>query len=59
MYYVVKIHSHTDKQLLWKVLSRPMKHKSDTEVWLDFVKLEDEKRNIKHREYMVVYIESV
>jgi len=32
-FYVVRTYSHTDKQQLWKVLSRPFKDESSAEAW--------------------------
>jgi hypothetical protein len=36
-YYVCRTHSHTDRQQLWKVMSRPFRHKEDAEAWKEYV----------------------
>jgi len=35
-YYVARVYSHTDRQLLWKIVSRPFKNKPDAEDWAKF-----------------------
>jgi len=36
MYFVVRVYSSTDKRLLWKVESRPIKNKADAEFELEY-----------------------
>jgi hypothetical protein len=36
-YYVVKMYSWTDRQQLWKIMSRPITNKFDAEIWKDHV----------------------
>jgi vacuolar-type H+-ATPase subunit I/STV1 len=51
-YFVLRTHSYTDKQRLWKVLSRPIANRNDADVWLEVEK--GRENNPKH-EYFVVY----
>jgi hypothetical protein len=50
-YYVMRSHSHTDRQQLWKVMSRRFADKWDANNWLDFVK--DESTNLKHEFFLI------
>lgn len=50
-YYVMRTHSHTDRQQLWKVMSRPIKGYRAAMSWLDFVKSEE--RNSDHDFFLV------
>jgi len=36
-WFVARLYSHTDRRLLWSIVSRPMKSKHDAEVWADFM----------------------
>ena len=42
-YFVARVYSHTDRQLLWKIVSRPMKHEADAETWARFMESEEPK----------------
>lgn len=48
-YYVLREYSHTDKQQLWKVLSRPIKGLYQA----DFQKRFEEGENPKHKHFLV------
>ena len=50
-YYVIRTHSHTDKQQLWKVMSRRMLDKCEAETWLDVLK--DMETNPRHEFFLV------
>jgi hypothetical protein len=54
--YVVRTHSHTDKQQLWKVMSRPLVNMDSAESWRDFVKSEEKN---KKRQFAIVEVRSV
>lgn len=51
MYYVMRTHSHTDRQQWWKVMSRPIQHKSDAEVWKSHC--EQNEKNEKHEFFII------
>jgi len=50
-FYVLRTHSHTDRQQLWKVMSRPMKHRTDAETWQSFC--ESQEKNPAHSFFIV------
>lgn len=50
-WFVVRTHSHTDKQCLWKVLTRGIKNEDDALSWLKFMKYADNKP--KHKYFLV------
>ncbi len=54
-YYVVRTHSHTDKQKLWKVMSRPFKDKLLADDWKDSFEEIHKKTNprSKHKFFVV------
>ncbi len=37
-YFVMRTHSHTDKQQLWKVMSRGFKDRRDAVSWMEYQK---------------------
>ena len=54
-YYVMRSHSHTDKQKLWKVMSRGMKEYQSSEDFMDTLISEDDKKNKRNRhEFFIV-----
>lgn len=57
-YIVVRVYSHTDRQLLWKVLSRPIPDKRTAEAWMEFMRDEEKKKHprMKHDNFMIVEI---
>ena len=46
-FFVLRTHSHTDKQMLWKVMSRPISGRNEAESWKDFC--ESQEKNKEHR----------
>lgn len=50
-YYVCRTHSHTDKQCLWKVVSRPIVRLQDAESWKSF--MESEELNKRHKFFII------
>lgn len=50
-HYVARSHSHTDTQMLWKILSRPFKNKHDADIWKEFC--EDMEKNKQHTFFIV------
>lgn len=59
MFYVVRTHSHTDKQQLWKVMSRPMPRRDLADSWKDFVEKEYREEHPKsmHKFFVVEMID--
>lgn len=59
MFYVVRTHSHTDRQCLWKVMSRAFPERTYAEGWRDFVELEyrEEHPRGKHKFFVVEMID--
>lgn len=55
-YFVLRTHSHTDSQQLWKVLSRPFRDKNDAEVWRQH---EECLGNKKKYTYFIIQVEEV
>lgn len=51
MYYVMRTYSHTDKQQLWKVMSRPIMNIRDAEIWRQSCM--DQEKNTKHEFFIV------
>ena len=51
MYYVMRSHSHTDRQQLWKVMSRPIKDEETARAWMDYV--ESMETNPKHKFFLI------
>lgn len=51
LWFVVRTHSHTDKQCLWKVLTRGIKNHDDALGWLKFMEKTDNKP--KHKYFLV------
>lgn len=50
-HYVCRTHSHTDRQQLWKVMSRPFTEYPDAERWVRFC--ESLEKNKKHRFFVI------
>ena len=50
-HYVARSHSHTDRQMLWKILSRPFRDKHDANIWMDFC--ESMEKNKQHTFFIV------
>jgi len=50
-HFVVRTHSHTDLQMLWKVMSRGIKDKADAEDWAEHCA--DIEPNKEHRFFVV------
>ncbi len=50
-YYVMRTYSHTDKQQLWKVVSRRIKNKNDAETWKELC--EKTEKNKKHNFFII------
>lgn len=53
-YYVMRTHSHTDRQCLWKLMSRRFKERFDAEQWMDWCIIEDQKYCRKKHEFFVI-----
>ena len=53
MYVVARLYSHTDRHLLWKVVSRPIQHKPEADLWCDHMKAVEPKH-----EFFVVHLEN-
>jgi hypothetical protein len=55
MFYVVRTHSHTDRQQLWKVESRPMHSRDACESWKNFCESEyrEEHPKGKHKFFVI------
>jgi hypothetical protein len=55
MFYVIRTHSHTDKQQLWKVMSRGIKEKQQCDDWKDFCEQQylEENPNGHHKFFVV------
>lgn len=54
-YYVIRTHSHTDRQCLWKVMSRRIKDLQSAKDWKDFCILEDKKFKKRNRhEFFII-----
>lgn len=51
LYYVVRTHSHTDRQCLWKVMSRGFKEENEALLWMDY---ENGEEKNKDHQFMVV-----
>ena len=51
-YYVMRTHSHTDRQQLWKVMSKGIIDKPDAQIMLDYVKSKE--KNTKHKFFLVL-----
>jgi hypothetical protein len=56
-YYVMRTHSHTDLQQLWKVMTRRIADKHDAEFERDFAKKEC--KNPKHEFFLIEKWEEV
>lgn len=50
-YYVVRTHSHTDRQMLWKVFSRRLDNAAEAFSWKKFC--ESEEKNKKHKYFVI------
>jgi hypothetical protein len=50
-HYVMRTHSHTDRQQLWKVMTRPMSSKQDAENHKEFL---EETEGTKHHNFFIV-----
>lgn len=46
-FYVIRTYSHTDRQHLVKVMSRPMKSRAEAESWKDFCESESNSKSYK------------
>ena len=44
-HYVMRTHSHTDKQQLWKVMSRRIKDPHDARSWKEWMEVEEKEAN--------------
>lgn len=51
VFYVMRTHSHTDRQQLWKVMSRPIKSIFTAESELDYHQREE--KNKEHQFFLV------
>lgn len=38
-YYVARTYSHTDKQHLWKIVSRPLRSEEEAIAWKEFMEI--------------------
>jgi hypothetical protein len=54
-YIVVRTHSNTDRQTLWKVISRPFTRITDATQWKEFE--ESQEKNKKHKFFIVTIVE--
>ena len=50
-YYILRTHSHTDCQRLWKVMSRPIGDLATAEAWK--LICEKEETNAKHKFFIM------
>ena len=42
-HYVMRTHSHNDRQQLWKVMSRRIADKHDAQSWLEWCEVEEKR----------------
>jgi hypothetical protein len=52
-HYVMRTHSHTDKQHLWKVMSRGFKNRRSADEWKDFWEVTYKEQRKKHKFFIV------
>lgn len=50
-HFVMRTHSHTDLQMLWKVMSRGFKDKHDAENWAEYCEFIE--KNPEHNFFVV------
>jgi type IV secretory pathway VirD2 relaxase len=51
MHYVMRTHSHTDRQQLWKVMSRGFPTRLQAETWMNWCEVNE--KNKDHKFFIV------